>query len=94
MPNRNCDSKQSRRDSISKAKHACFTACDLTDMHNAVACLQLLLARPKGPDEHDEDMCMGFSSIVRLISETIARREDAATDALHEMFEVFEREGV
>ena len=92
MPDRTCDFTQSRRQSISKAKHACLTACDLTDMHSAVACLQTLFARPKGPDEDDEDMYLGVGSIIRLITESIVRREQAATDALHEVFEMFERE--
>ena len=92
MPNRTCVLTQSRQLSISEAKDAFSTAIDLSDVHNAVSCLKTLLARPSRPEEDDDKTCYGIASISRLITESLVRREDAATDALKALFEVIERE--
>jgi hypothetical protein len=91
MAERTCVLTQSRHLSISEAKHACHAACDLTDVHIALGCLQTLLSREKNPGEDDADVCDGVAAIIRLINESLLRREDAASHALQAMFEVVDR---
>jgi hypothetical protein len=92
MPNQTCALTQPRFRSISDAMHACFTACDLTDVHMALGCLHTLLARNRRPDEDDADVCDGVGAAVGLINESLVRREQAAFDALQAMSEFVERE--
>jgi hypothetical protein len=54
-------------------------------VHVAFGCLQTLLARARRPDEDDADVCDGVAAIVRLINESLIRREEAAFEALKAM---------
>jgi hypothetical protein len=94
MPNQTSVLTQPRRRarSVSDAIHNCHAACDLTDVHVAFGCLQTLLARARRPDEDDADVCDGVAAIVRLINESLIRREEAAFEALKAMTEVIDRE--
>jgi hypothetical protein len=92
MSNQSCVLTQPRFRSVSDALHACFAACDLTDVHMAFGCLQTLLARNRRPDEDDAYVCDGVGAAVRLINESLVRREQAAFDALQAMSEFMERE--
>lgn len=92
MANRTCVFTQSRHLSVSQARQACYEAFDLTHVQQAHAGLQTLLARARRPDEDDADLCDGLASLVRLITESLNRREDDAMTALAMLFEVIERE--
>ena len=92
MPTQTCVLTQPRFRSVSDAMHACFTACDLTDVHMALGCLHTLLARKRGLDEDDADICDGVGSAILLINESLVRRDQAAFDALQTLSEFMERE--
>jgi hypothetical protein len=92
MPNNTCVLTQPRFRSASDALHACFAACDLTDVHMALGCLHTLLARNRTPDEDDADVCDGGGAAIRLINESLVRRDQAAFDALQAMSQFVERE--
>ena len=92
MPNQTCVLTQPRFRSASDALHACFAACDLTDVLMSLGCLHTLLARNRRPDEDDADVCDGVRSAIRLINESLVRREEAVFDALQAMSEFMERE--
>jgi hypothetical protein len=71
---------------------ACYAACDLSEVHLAYSCLDKLLARPRTCEEDDADTCDGVAALIRLINESLSRREEAAMAALQTMHEVIERE--
>jgi hypothetical protein len=92
MSNRSCVLTQSRHLSVSEARQACYEAFDLTHVLQAHACLQTLLSRARRPDEDDADVCDGLASLVRLVTESLNRREDDAMTAIATLFQVIERE--
>ena len=92
MPDRTCVLTQPRYLSLSEAKHACYTACDLTHMHLACACLQTLLARQRRPHEDDANTCDGLTALFGLIADSLLQHEADVMDALQETFEVVDRE--
>ncbi len=92
MFNPTCVFPHSRHLSIPQAMQACYAACDLTDVRLACACLEKLLARSSACDENDADTYEGVGALIRLITDSLGRREEAATAALQTMSEVVERE--
>ena len=92
MSTQTCVLTQPRFRSVSDAMHACFAACDMTEVHMALGCLPTLLARNRRPEEDDAEVCDGVSAAIRLINESLVRRDQAAFDALQALSEFVERE--
>jgi hypothetical protein len=92
MPNQTCVLTQPRFRSVSDATHACYAACDLTDLYRAFGCLETLLARERRADEDAAALCDGVGAAIRLLNESLIRRDQAAFDALEAMSEFVERE--
>jgi hypothetical protein len=84
----------SRPVSFDTAMNACIAASDMGDVQLAHACLQKLIARPRPEDEEEDGIaiCDGLAAIVRLINESVSRRQELVAFALRTLTQVIEHE--
>ena len=80
--------------SVDKTLTDCNDAFDMAEVQLAYRCLDKLLARPKAHGEDDAEMRNGARAILRLIAESLARRQDVAIDALRAMSAAVARDRV